>query len=322
MFFKKNILLILLVLIIFSGCSDINKSGKSNPENSQATLTSSQITLISPTETNENDEQFMFYTTNRGLFESNLDGSNKKLMDDIEYGYYIGEINNFIYYDNGNLYKIDIKGEQKQQLTTMDIDDSIMLNDIIYFVSSNKLYMIESDGSIEVLDSIPGKLRNFDMDGDKLYLCIIVGGDSCDLYEYNIIEKKFKQILQGLSIEPIFDIKDGIIYFINRTSEKSYIIYYNIKTGEKKNLLEYDNDELLISINNFQDWLLYTTNKFDINYIYGFNIKSGKTFKVTSPGEIINQILPNQVLIYNYKTDLMSRLIINGDVPKIESLIN
>lgn len=283
------------------------------------------ISQTVPTE-NQDSTQYVFYAISNNLIRSDLDGSNKIILDSGEYIDYKGRINNWVYYtDKDNkLYKIDVNGHGKTLISDALNLDVIVQNDIVYYFESDKIYKIKGDESTaQLCNQVPKYIskdfKGLISDGPNLYLYTWSDeAGACNLYRCDLNNGNISLVLKH--------IYDGgtpfLIYNGSIIEGNDNILKKDIKTGKKETMVQYDGGLYHMSI--YKDWLVYITYSLGDNYKYinGYNFNTGKTFRTDSPGDFIYEVLPSQLIIYNSSDDQFSRLNIEDNNAHIETFLN
>ena len=315
--YKKLLIITIVLIIILSGC-DCKQSG-SEYTVSQAVL-STQNSLITLQDSNSGftSGQYVFYSTQDGLYRSNPDGSGKILLFSNSYTRLIGNIRGWVYYIDKDdlLYKVDENGLQKKVLANSEIADAVIMNNTVYYIQSGNLFSVDANDSVNQYMKLPQVILQLPYhliaDGDCLYICTYFELGQCNIYTCNLQNGQIELALKSVCDDP-FMIDKGNVIQVTNTGQDNHIFQQDIITGDKQNITDFTG--ILFDMGIYQDWLIYITRSNNENklYINGLNRKTGHTFQLLSQGDHIFQTLSSQVLIIDSENQAICRFIISNN---------
>lgn len=263
---------------------------------------------------------YLFYTAADGLYRANLDGSEKMLLKSSAQLRYIGSLDGWVYYTDGDnrLWKTDADGQREDALTREPVLDAIMVNGTLCCIQAGKLFRLDTDGQLRPLTQIPQDILelpfNLKTDGTGLYICTYGEQGICSVYGCDLLTGHIDLRAANIADNPFVLCEDQAIQATDSGTDDQ-IFTQSFATGEKQMLLSYTGCLYDMCVSG--DWLLYITQPSEGSkkYMNGFHLRSRETFQLEAPGDDIYQVSASAILIMNSEDHSISRFIINGDQP-------
>lgn len=306
--YKRYLIYIFALILILTACN--RSEGSSHA--AAATQTSPADSIAPSTDT------YIYYTADEGLIRVNADGKENVLLFKGAYVRLIGNIDGYIYFTDrdGMLYKMNENGEQKRLLFAAPVADAVAAGGAVCFIQSNELCRLNADDSVTRLMQIPESILqqpyNLGTDGPGLYICAYLEQGVGRIYKCSPESGRIVPQLEDVRYSPLV-INKGCAFQAQVTGTGSRIFKQYISSGEKETVL--DVTGLLFDMSVSGDWLIYISRPENESqtYVNGFNIISGKAFRLETQSDYIYEALPSQVLLLDSDDKSLSMLKISDD---------
>ena len=303
---KKLVIFFMAVLqlILLSAC------GSGSPGNSEELETTS---LIAASKGNTignlrnsgliaSDNYYIFYMTFIGL-----DGTlNRRNMTSGEsraianrFFVYLNVVDGFIYYvdfdSNGDIYRMDINGEQHERLSSTWVHFLFVLNDTIYAVG-NYLFAMNLDGSdVRILSE--NSIHSIYFYDNKIYYTTTIDGRVL-LYRMGIRGENRERILRNLCVGSEVFVYLGNIYIFEY---HGLVTRFNTSTRERIELHSIDEGVRPGSMNRKGNIIFYSSAV--SHTYYTLNLDTGEIISVPGIEADLFHVIGDRIFFYDRGTN-------------------